>query len=39
VVNALVAAVTTEGRDSHVVYELPHDRLRAVMKKYGRLKE
>lgn len=39
VVNALVAAVTSEGRDGHVAYELPHERLRAVMKKYGRLKE
>lgn len=38
VVNALVAATTVTGRDGHTAYELPHDRLQAVMKKYGRLK-
>ena len=36
VVNALVAATTVEGRDGHTAYELPHDRLKAIMKKYGR---
>lgn len=36
IVNALVAAEDMEGRDGHKVYALPHDRLKAVMKKYGR---
>ncbi len=39
VVNALVAAETMKGRDDHVVLALPHDRLREVLKKYGRLVE
>jgi D-aminopeptidase len=39
IVNALVAAETMEGIDGNTVYALPHDRLRAVLKKYGRLKE
>ncbi len=39
IVNALVAAKTMEGRDGHVVQALPHDRLREVLKKYGRLVE
>jgi L-aminopeptidase/D-esterase-like protein len=38
IVNAMVAAETMEGVDGHVVYALPHDRLRAILKKYGRLK-
>jgi len=33
--NALLAAKTTEGRDGNTVYALPHDRLKAVLKKYG----
>jgi L-aminopeptidase/D-esterase-like protein len=37
IVNALIAAETMEGIDGNVVYALPHDRLRAVLKKYGRL--
>jgi L-aminopeptidase/D-esterase-like protein len=37
IVNALVAGETMKGRDDHVVLGLPHDRLRAVLKKYGRL--
>ena len=39
IVNAMVAAETMVGRDSHRVIGLPHDRLRAVLKKYNRLKE
>jgi D-aminopeptidase len=37
VVNALVAAKTMTGADGHKVEALPHDRLRAVLKKYNRL--
>jgi L-aminopeptidase/D-esterase-like protein len=37
IVNALVAAETMTGVDGHTVYALPHDRLREVLKKYGRL--
>ncbi|WP_438480560.1 DmpA family aminopeptidase [Oleiharenicola lentus] len=39
IVNALVAARTMKGRDDHLVVGLPHDQLRAVLKKYGRLEE
>jgi D-aminopeptidase len=39
IVNALVAGETTKGRDDHVVLGLPHDRLREILKKYGRLVE
>jgi L-aminopeptidase/D-esterase-like protein len=37
IVNALVAAETMTGVDGNTVYALPHDRLRAVLKRYGRL--
>ena len=36
IVNALVAAETMTGVHSRVVERLPHDRLRQLMKKYGR---
>jgi L-aminopeptidase/D-esterase-like protein len=36
IVNALLAAETMEGGDGLRVYALPHDRLLAAMKKYGR---
>jgi D-aminopeptidase len=39
VVNALVAAETMEGVNGNTVYALSHDRLRAVLKKYNRLKD
>ncbi len=39
IVNALVAADTMEGRDGHRVLGLPHERLREVLRKYGRLQE
>ena len=37
VVNALVAARDMTGADDHRVIGLPHDALRAILKKYGRL--
>ena len=37
VINALVAAETMTGVDDHRVIELPHDRLKEVLKKYNRL--
>jgi L-aminopeptidase/D-esterase-like protein len=37
IINALVAATTMTGRDDHKVIALPHDRLRAILKKYSRL--
>jgi L-aminopeptidase/D-esterase-like protein len=37
IVNALVAAETMTGADDRTVHALPHDRLRAVLKKYNRL--
>jgi D-aminopeptidase len=36
VVNALVAAETMTGDRGHTVHALPHDRLREVLKRYGR---
>ena len=38
IVNAMVAATDMAGVDDHRVIALPHDKLRAVLKKYGRLK-
>jgi D-aminopeptidase len=35
-INAMVAAETMTGADGFTVYALPHDRLQAVLKKYGR---
>ena len=37
IINAMIAAVTTTGIDNHKVTALPHDQLRAVLKKYNRL--
>lgn len=39
IVNALVTAKDMVGRDGNKVYALPHDRLKQVMKKYGRLRD
>ena len=39
IVNALVAAEPMTGRDGHRVPALPHEELRQVLRKYGRLKE
>jgi L-aminopeptidase/D-esterase-like protein len=36
IINALVAADTMTGADDYRVYALPHDRLRAALRKYGR---
>jgi D-aminopeptidase len=36
ILNALLAAETMEGIDGQRVYALPHDRLRAALKKFGR---
>ncbi len=37
VINAMVAAETMRGVNDHEVIALPHDRLREVLQKYGRL--
>lgn len=37
IVNAMVEAETMTGFEGHTVIALPHDRLREVLKKYGRL--
>jgi len=37
VLNALVAAETMTGRDGNVAHALPHDRMQAIMRQYGRL--
>ena len=39
IVNAMIAAETMVGADDHRVVAIPHDRLRQVLKKYGRLVE
>ena len=39
IVNALVAAETMTGINDNVVFSLPHDRLKQVLKKYNRLLE
>jgi D-aminopeptidase len=36
VVNALFTAVTTTGRDGHVLHALPIDRALAILARYGR---
>ena len=35
ILNSLVAAHTMTGRDNHTVYALPHERLEALLRKYG----
>lgn len=37
ILNALLHAETTTGRDGRVAYALPHDRFEEVMRRYGRL--
>jgi D-aminopeptidase len=39
IVNAMVAAETMTGMENHKVIALPHDGLRAVLKKYNRLNQ
>jgi L-aminopeptidase/D-esterase-like protein len=39
IVNAMIAAHDMLGVDDHKVIALPHDQLRAVLKKYGRLND
>ncbi|PYU03659.1 MAG: aminopeptidase [Acidobacteria bacterium] len=39
IVNSMVAAETMTGIENHKVIALPHDKLRAVLKKYNRLVE
>ncbi len=39
IVNALVAAKTMTGMDGNHVHRLPHNQLRSVLRKYGRLNE
>jgi len=36
ILNALLHATTTSGRDGRVVHALPHDRFEEVMRRYGR---
>ncbi len=37
ILNAMVAATTTTGREGRVVHALPHDRLQEVMRRYRRI--
>ena len=37
IVNALIAAETMEGQNGNTIYELPHDRLIEILRKYNRV--
>jgi D-aminopeptidase len=37
ILNSMLAAETMTGRDGHTVYALPHDRLRDLLRQYGRI--
>jgi D-aminopeptidase len=39
IINAMVAAETMKGRDGNTVHALPHDRLKATLRKYNRFQE
>ena len=39
IVNAMVGAETMTGIDGNTVHRLPHDRLREILRKYGRLSQ
>ncbi len=39
ILNALVAAETMKGANGNTVFALPHDRLKAILRKYNRLRE
>ncbi|WP_437513814.1 P1 family peptidase [Sorangium sp. So ce1099] len=39
ILNAMTMATTTFGQDDHVAHAIPLDRLREVMRRYGRLRE
>jgi D-aminopeptidase len=39
IINAMIAAETMVGRDDHVSYAIPHDRLQDILRKYNRLKK
>jgi len=39
IVNALVAGKTMTGINGNTIYALPHDRLRAILRRYNRLQE
>ena len=39
IINSLLSAETTTGRSGHKIEALPKDKLREIMKKYGRLEE
>ncbi|MBO8174140.1 MAG: P1 family peptidase [Thermococcus sp.] len=39
IINSLLQAKTMTGRDNHIRYALPHDKLIEIMKKYGRLEK
>jgi D-aminopeptidase len=36
ILNAMVAAETIVGRDGNTLHALPHERLREIMRRYGR---
>jgi D-aminopeptidase len=39
IVNAMVAAETMKGIDGNTVHAIPHDRLREILKKFGRMSQ
>jgi D-aminopeptidase len=38
IINALIAAKTMTGANGSTVFAIPHDQVRDVLRKYGRLK-
>ncbi|HEX7281336.1 MAG TPA: P1 family peptidase, partial [Vicinamibacterales bacterium] len=38
IINALIAARTMVGLNGNTVYAIPHDQVRDILKKYGRLR-
>jgi L-aminopeptidase/D-esterase-like protein len=39
IINAMVAAKTMTGINGNTIYGIPHDQLRAALRKYGRLND
>ena len=38
IINALIAAQTMTGANGSTVFAIPHDQVREILKKYGRLR-
>ena len=38
IINAMIAAKTMTGANGNTIYAIPHDQVRDILKKYGRLR-